>query len=127
MELNTDLDQIIKEVDEKGKVRGIWKPKIRRQLKDHGLLVVKNKTDYTVSKDYEPLVGKQQIFVNKKLPKSIVKFYLDKGIQIDQIPKYEYGCGYPSDSWDICECDKCSKGKNTKLGYNVYVKPITKS
>lgn len=117
------INDIIRRVDEEGGVIGNYPPKIRRFIKEKGFLVVKDGVNYTISKHYSPLVGKESLVFPKKLPKAIVKFYAEKSISINQTPIYTYGCGYPSDSWDVCECWRCKSGERRLNGYRVTINP----
>lgn len=116
--------ELIQMLEEKGEVTGMWPPKIRRQLKDAGYLVLKNESSYTVCKTYKPLEGKTQVVVSTRIPKTVIKFYLDKGLVVQQEKHYKIGCGYPSDAWDICDCYDCRHDTRTPIGYLVTIKPV---
>jgi hypothetical protein len=119
------LQEIIDQVEQQSEVTGIWPPKIRRQLKDEGYLVIKNKTNYTVAKDYKPLIGKSRALLQTRVPNNVIKFYLDKGFIVAQEKRYKDGCGYPSDAYDICDCYRCTHGEQTFQGYLVTVTKAT--
>ncbi len=125
------LVQINDEIAEKGYAKGFFDSTIRRWYKNNGYLVVQEKSHYYITKKYAAFYHKdgemimtKDFVLKNKVPNSVIKFYLAQGIRIDQHKKYKYGCNYPSDAYDICECDKCKSDKGTKIGYTIFISKI---
>lgn len=110
------VQSIIKELelkkergDEDVFVEGIWTPKVRRLLKEQGLLVYRfseTTTDitgkftgyakhWTVAYEYPALVGIEsqpsKKIIDHKLPVVVLEFYLDQGWMISQRMHYREG------------------------------------
>ena len=119
-------------IDKRASVTGVWPPRVRRMLKEkEGFLVFreKNAKVYSVMKEYPALkdIKEGQWVFQNKIPNTVVKAYLEKGWLITQEPKYKYGCGYPSDAYDICDCYDCGAGyeeSKRKVGFRITIKKV---
>lgn len=120
MNMSDEYDFIIYQIEEHHHYTGDITPETCKNLLDSRYIISELESGgYSVYNLFE------KAFSKTRLGESIIKFYLDRGFILTQTPKFLMsGCGYPSDSYDICTCFECENAVLKKVGYTLELIPI---
>jgi hypothetical protein len=123
---------VIRQLDSVDVVKGDWKPKERRILIDAGLLV-RPEDGTWVARRGDPIIEEKRmndpfvVHTKEKFDSYTLKFYRSHGFKVTVETDYKYGCGYPSDAYDICDCYECNSDEPTGInGYDTTFEPLVK-